>query len=122
MVKTKNNRGIAHILIVVIIGILIASGVGLYLYKNKDSSKKVSTSLEKIIKPSGKKVSIPQKILDNKFGFPSGGPGDVDIYTDFGIGWVRPHPGPFQWGEMQSSKESEINFSTTDRYLHLGSR
>ncbi len=33
---------------------------------------------------------------------------------ELGAGWVRPHPGPFVWGDMQKTAESKISFSETD--------
>lgn len=34
-----------------------------------------------------------------------------------GAKWVRPHPGPFVWGKMQDSKNGEIDFSKTDKWV-----
>ena len=76
----------------------------------KTPSKKSSET------PIGKSLSIPQKILDNKFGFLSGGggPGERTRIKDFGALWARPHPGPFLWDSMQKGSGFKISFSETD--------
>lgn len=64
---------------------------------------------------NGKLVkSIPQKVLDNKFGFLSGGEPENSFVGDVGGAWVRPHPGPFLWDAMQKNKTAEIDFTATD--------
>lgn len=34
-----------------------------------------------------------------------------------GARWVRPHPGPFVWGKMQTTKNGEIDFTRTDKWV-----
>lgn len=38
----------------------------------------------------------------------------LEAIANAGIGWVRPHPGPFVWNSMQSDKDDEVDFSSTD--------
>lgn len=60
-------------------------------------------------------VSIPEKVLNNKFGWLGGGTEDEGTsISDRGGAWVRPHPGAFVWDMMQKSKDGEIDFSLAD--------
>jgi len=62
------------------------------------------------------KVSIPQGILDNKFGWLGGGSEDSgEAIVEMAGAWVRPHPGAFVWDMMQKSKGGEIDFSLSDQ-------
>lgn len=64
---------------------------------------------------TSKVVNIPQKILDNKFGWLGGGAEDIgEGIIDGGGAWVRPHPGAFVWDMMQKSAGDEIDFSGAD--------
>ncbi|MBU0706749.1 hypothetical protein KKG41_00040 [Patescibacteria group bacterium] len=36
---------------------------------------------------------------------------------ELGAGWVRPHPGPFVWGDMQSKEGGSYDFSDTDKLV-----
>lgn len=59
----------------------------------------------------------------NRFGFL--GSTDLRQYSDFsktGAGWVRPYPGPFVWGKMQKSQNSNISFSESDRLVIAASK
>jgi hypothetical protein len=111
----NKSEGLAHLFL--IIGVLVVGigVVGFFILRGSVGDSVQTFTTESV--STGEKITIPQKILDNKFGFPSGGPSDVDIFEDFGVAWVRPHPGPFQWGLMQQSADSEIDFSTTDKYV-----
>ena len=95
------------IVIVAVLVILVAGGFFIYgKFFVEDSPEGVST---------GKSVSIPKKILDNKFGFLSGGPeGELEMIKEMGALWGRPHPGPFLWDRMQESENDKISFSDTD--------
>jgi hypothetical protein len=112
----KKNCGLAHLGILVAVIIIGVGAIGFFVFSNSFSGNNLQSVVKETLQPS-KKVSIPLKILDNKYGFPSGGPTDVDIFDDFGIAWARPHPGPFQWGVMQKSAKSKIDFNITDRFV-----
>lgn len=105
----------------IIILVLAVLGVGGYYgykyYQNLNTTGKISNSDE-----SGKPVSIPTEILNNKFGFLAGGPDDYKTIIDTGAAWVRPHPGAFLWDSMQKSKLGKINFTETDQEIvqHYG--
>jgi len=62
-------------------------------------------------------VSIPEKILANKFGWLGGSEPDNPFVGDAGGAWVRPHPGPFLWDAMQGGKNEAIDFSKTDQIV-----
>ncbi len=66
---------------------------------------------------TGGPVSIPQEILNNKFGFLSGGPGEPERIKELGGLWGRPHPGPFLWDSMQKARNADISFGKTDRVV-----
>jgi hypothetical protein len=66
---------------------------------------------------AGKALSIPSKILADKFGFLSGAPESVNRIKEFGASWARPHLGPFLWDSMQRSKNDKISFDRTDRLV-----
>lgn len=60
--------------------------------------------------------------LYDDFGFLTGGPvtmqgGEMRAAREMGAGWVRPHPGPFVWGQMQETADSEMNFDDTDEIV-----
>lgn len=79
---------------------------GSSLEKNKESQ----SSLEK-----SAAVSIPEKVLANKFGFLGGGQDkDNPFVGNAGGAWVRPHPGPFLWDAMQENENGKIDFFQTD--------
>ena len=40
--------------------------------------------------------------VNSRFGFMH--PDDFEDMTDIGIFWQRPHPGPFIWGEIETSQ------------------
>ncbi|MDO8885866.1 hypothetical protein, partial [Candidatus Oleimmundimicrobium sp.] len=95
--------------VLVVLGVVLVGGVGFFAYdkffKEESSPEGIST---------GKTLSIPDEILNNRFGFLSGGPGEVSRIKDFGASWARPHPGPFLWDSMQKNKDDEISFAQTD--------
>jgi len=93
------------VLILLILGVLTEAGYLIYKkFFKTQKSETVSLS---------KKVSIPDNLLANKFGFLSGGEKDTDFIKSVGAGWVRPDS-PFLWDSMQKSKTSDIDFSKTD--------
>jgi len=104
--------------IIILIAIILTAG-GLFLAYQKISQKDttVSESAKDSSSLSGKSepVSIPQKVLANKFGFLGGGQDkDNPFVGNAGGAWVRPHPGPFLWDAMQKSGNGKIDFSQTD--------
>lgn len=98
----------------VVILILVGLGVGGYFgwqyYQAIQSQNKT-------VKPTSgaqKPVSIPTDILNNKFGYLSGGGDDYKFLEEVGAGWVRPHPGAFLWDAMQKDKTGGLNFKGAD--------
>lgn len=105
--------GFLIILTIVFLLVAIFGVGGFFTYnkylKSESSPEGVST---------GKKVSIPKKILDNKFGFLTGGfPGEQERVKSYGALWVRPHPGPFLWDSMQEGEGKKISFAETDNIV-----
>ncbi len=51
-----------------------------------------------------------------RFGALIGPVGDpiLENLKEVGIGWVRPHPGPFIWNSMQRGSRDEVDFTRTD--------
>jgi len=95
--------------------LLIVVGVAGYfayqMYKEKNSTATSSKTTS-----SGEKITISQKILDNKFGWLGGGADDDgSIIVESGGAWVRPHPGAFVWDMMQKSANAEIDFTAADK-------
>jgi len=67
---------------------------------------------------SSSPLTIPDKIMKNKFGFLGGGENDKgDMITESGAAWVRPHPGAFVWDMVQKSSSGEIDFTLTDEEI-----
>jgi len=91
----------AIVLIIILAGVWVA---GFFRGGEKGSS-------------SGGAVGIPDKVLNNKFGFLAGGEPENPFVGNAGAGWVRPHPGPFLWDAMQSGKDKEISFAKTDEIV-----
>jgi hypothetical protein len=104
------------LIIIIVVIILAAVGVASYYFiqnkGNKDTKTTQSVS-------TGEKLSIPQKILENKFGWLGGGPDDTGegIIAHNGL-WVRPHPGAFVWDMMQKSKDFPIDFTFADQEIN----
>ncbi|MCK5636582.1 MAG: hypothetical protein KAH91_04095, partial [Thermoplasmatales archaeon] len=46
-------------------------------------------------------VEYDTNTLNSRFGFMH--PDDFQDMTDLGVFWQRPHPGPFIWGEIETS-------------------
>lgn len=61
-------------------------------------------------------LTIPEKVLSNKFGFLGGGSDDTgEQILASGAAWARPHPGAFVWDMMQKTAGGEISFTDADR-------
>lgn len=60
----------------------------------------------------------------SKFGFLIGDNSakDIDQVKKTGAGWVRPHPGPFIWGNIQETKDQELEFKSADDLVKAASR
>ena len=95
--KPKKSSGwkIFIIILLLIFGVGGYFGYQYYLNKGDNSNNNPANS-------TGQKVSITQKILDNKFGWLGGGADDTGegIIARGGL-WVRPHPGAFVWDMVQ---------------------
>jgi len=98
-----------RLIIWVVLIIVVFASAGAYFWtKSRDKSDKSSKN--------GQPVSIPQKVMDNKFGWLGGGADDTgDGIVERGGAWVRPHPGAFVWDIMQKSKNDEIDFALSDQ-------
>lgn len=111
-VKIKKNK-MKKIIItfpIIIISVFMLAGCG----EKKDLKNIQEPIANKNYQSSSSSVSIPQKVLSNKFGFLGGPEKENPFIGDSGAGWVRPHPGPFLWDAMQKNKSSKIDFSLTD--------
>lgn len=100
---------------VAIVLIILAGGAYYYVkYYNENKSEKNFDKISESTSP----VSIPQKVLDHKFGWLGGGSeDDGSTISEYGGAWVRPHPGAFLWDAMQESQSSVIDFSGTDKEI-----
>ena len=83
--------------LVVVLAVLVLGTGGYFAYKNFYSPNKTNFS---------EPVEIPFSILNNKYGFLSGGPESNDSITSVGASWLRPHPGPFLW--MQCKRQTQL--------------
>jgi len=61
-------------------------------------------------------VSIPESIEQNCIGFLTGTPQEIATIEMIGGGWTRPHPGPFAWGWIETSKD-RFNFDEVDWWV-----
>ena len=94
--------------LIVILAVVVFAASGYAIYKKYFQPQTT--------KPS-EPVEIPFSILNNKFGFLSGGPESNDFITSVGASWLRPHPGPFLWEAMQEKNTAQINFNKTDKLV-----
>lgn len=107
------------IILLVVFGTLVAVALavgGYYLFGSKPG-KTIETPKSVLV--DGKMV-IPQKILDNKFGWLGGGPDDTGegIIARGGL-WDRTGPpGPFVWDMIQKSKDTSYDFTLTDQVVN----
>lgn len=99
-------------ILIAFVFLLIFGAVGYLGYQKFYITKVMAPSQPGV--STGVAVKIPEKILANKFGFLSGGPGEFEAIIERGAGWVRPHPGPFLWDAMQKSSGAAISFATAD--------
>lgn len=65
---------------------------------------------------SGGVKTIPASIESNCIGFVIGGPGETAPVSRIGGAWARPHPGPFAWGFIETSR-GVFDFSRTDEWV-----
>jgi len=103
--------------------IVIIAGMCWRFFASKESSETVTPTSNV---SNNQPVTIPQRVLANKFGWLGGGAGDEgETISESGGAWVRPHPGAFVWDMMQKEGE-DIDFSLTDQEIknyqknHLG--
>ena len=47
-------------------------------------------------------IEYDSNTLKSRFGFMH--PDDFEDMTEMGVFWQRPHPGPFIWGEIETSQ------------------
>lgn len=110
----KNKSGSSKLWLWVLIGIIILAIVAGACLKFLRPEEKTESNKASGLGP----VSIPQKVLNNKFGWLGGGAEDRgDLVVESGGAWVRPHPGAFVWDMMQKSKNGEIDFSLSDEIV-----
>ncbi|HID44068.1 MAG TPA: hypothetical protein EYP30_09935 [Archaeoglobaceae archaeon] len=57
---------------------------------------------------------IPDSIESNCIGFVVGGEEEIKLIAQIGGAWVRPHPGPFQWGWIETEKVILISAEQTN--------
>ncbi len=95
--------------------VVIIAFAGYFLYQKFIKAKQTPAGITKT--QSKIQLTIPEKILNNKFGFLSGGVKDIKTIKEYGAAWVRPHPGPFLWDAMQDNKDSQIDFVNSDEVV-----
>ncbi|MCL5410282.1 MAG: glycosyl hydrolase [Patescibacteria group bacterium] len=105
--KSKKWLWIVIVLILAVVGLVYY----FLIFSKQDNNKNSDTSKT----TNGQPVTIPEKVLNNKFGFLGGGAeDDGSTISESGAAWVRPHPGAFLWDAMQKGGSEEINFENTD--------
>lgn len=63
-------------------------------------------------------LEIPEEIVNNCVGFLVGSAEEAENINLIGAGWARPHPGPFAWGDIETSP-GVYDFSSTDYTVKL---
>ncbi|MFH1055779.1 MAG: hypothetical protein V1744_06790 [Candidatus Altiarchaeota archaeon] len=63
-----------------------------------------------------RKIEINEQASENCFGFVLGAPGETKAVKDLGMGWARPHPGPFAWGFVEKAK-GNFDFTASDEWV-----
>ncbi len=63
----------------------------------------------------GTLTDIPEQIMSSHFGIVDARQ-DIQEIANLGIGWDRPHPGPFVWGRIEQ-EEGNYSWRETDRYI-----
>lgn len=105
-------------MIIIIAIILISSVSGYFLWQKFFSQKKAPETQPTASQPTTPETSLTLEFTDTgKFGFLTGPEADLAGLKEIGAGWIRPHPGPFIWGEMQESSDAEIEFDETDELV-----
>jgi len=112
-VQPISKKGMVWPVVLVVILIL---GIGGYFLAGFLRDDKDKSNTESVL--TGEKISIPQKVMDNKFGWLGGGEEDTgEGIVEKQAGWARPHPGAFVWDMSQQSKSSEIDFTLADKEI-----
>jgi len=93
-----------------VIGVYVLILIATIAFFALDSKKEIKVE-------NNNPVTIPEEILDNKFGFLVGGDKEGKDILDRGGAWARPHPGPFLWDSMQGIENSKISFKNTDEIV-----
>lgn len=73
---------------------------------------------------TSRSASEPKAESKSKFGFSIGGDQSKEMTAvkNTGAGWVRPHPGPFVWGDIQKAKDQRLDFTAADELVKAASR
>ena len=100
--------------IVIAIFVIAALALGGYFVYEKFFKSEIEEALKT---ETTEAVSIPDEILNNKYGFLTGHPGSEKEAKEFGARWVRPHTGPFLWDAMQENSTAEFDFELTDEIV-----
>ena len=110
--KRDYRKGTVILVLVVVFFMAVAllMGCGCNGAKEADKDDEIKTA------ETGKKLEFVDK---GKFGFLTGplNAKEIGMMKEAGVGWARPHPGPFVWDQMQVDAESKIDFSETDRLV-----
>ncbi|MDP2685058.1 MAG: glycosyl hydrolase [bacterium] len=99
--------------IIIIVIILLIAGVTVwFLIPDEKKDGLLSDNEWKVSEDNSFETTI---VADERFGFLIGPSSEeMKAAREIGASWVRPHPGPFVWGDMQNSKNSDIDFTETD--------
>jgi len=100
--------------ITIAIFVIAALALGGYFIYEEFFKSKVEEALKT---ETTEAVTIPNEILDSKYGFLSGHPESEKTIREYGGRWARPHVGPFLWERMQEGATAEIGFETTDQLV-----
>lgn len=108
----------SKITLIIVLGVIVFGAIAWWLFSNE----KVSLQHEEW-KIKDTETFTPDREADQKFGFLIGPSADeMKLARETGAGWVRPHPGPFVWREMQSSATDTIDFSQTDSMVRAAAQ
>lgn len=112
------QKGLAPILLTVIILAVLGIAAGIFWYvKKPGAEEKQSTSGKENVA-----VSIPSIIENNCIGFLTSNMEETATIPLAGAAWTRPHPGPFSWGMIEKTKGGTYDFSKADDYVRTAGK
>lgn len=108
-----------YLIIIIVIGVFILTAIIYFIWQRFIRTQPADQYIMELesISVDTNPVTLPKSIINNKFGFLSGGGKEAGLIKKLGGKWVRPHPGAFLWERIQASAKSQYNFTDTDRLV-----